>query len=320
MNSNIIMAKSRSKNPWPETVAVFEDYLYQRGKSTETINAYGYTLKAFGRFYQNELQKPGPYVSRLQETDFQAFIDYLRSTRYLTASSINRYIAGLRFFSHYALEKRLHKRNIGKDLRTYFVGTAKAPSRLAPQETRRLIAAVDLNTKNGKRDLAIMQLFIQAGLRVGEVARLVVNDVVLYKTTGHIRVMDEKTRSDRIVPLNASARKALKDYSEIRGEPSGSDPLFLSQKGKRISVKTIQYLVKKYLSAAGRPELSARDLRRHLACELFRKKKDLSVVQQVLGHRDPATTARYIQATSNEVAEALEKIPENVYHSESPKD
>ncbi len=314
------MANSRLKISWKEVVASFEEYLFQKGKAKETIKCYAHTIKAFGDFYGTELKKPGPYISRLQETDFKAFVDYLRSTRYLKAASINRYIAGLRFFAYYALEKGFHKRNIGVDLKTYFVGSIKPPSRLAPHETRRLITAVNLNTKNGKRDLAIMQLFIQVGLRVGEIRRLIINDVVLHKTSGHVRVMDEKTRSDRRVPLNASVRKALKDHLEVRSTDSSNDPLFLSQQGKQISVQTIQYIAKKYLSAAGRSDLSAQDLRRHLACELFRKTNKLQVVQQVLGHRDPATTARYLQLTDKEVSDALETISENVYHDQPPKD
>jgi site-specific recombinase XerD len=314
------MANSRPKNPWPDIVAAFEDYLHQTGKSKQTITAYGHTLKTFGTFYTNELQKPGPYVSRLQETDLQAFVDHLHTTRYLAAASINRAIAALRFFARYALENRLHKKDLARGLKTYFVGPGKNPSRLLPKETRRLIAAIDLNTKNGRRDLAIVQLLIQAGLHVGELPRLNITDVTLQKTKGHVRIVDEKTRSERMVPLNAPARHALRNYLAIRGAASGSDPLFMSQMGKRISIKTVQYLVKKYLSAAGRPDLSARDLRRHLACELFRKQKELPVVQQMLGHRDPATTVRYLRGTGKDLAAALEEFPENVYTNESPKD
>jgi hypothetical protein len=53
------MAKSRPKDPWPDVVAAYEDYLHQKGKSRQTITAYGNTLNSFGTFYTNELQNPG---------------------------------------------------------------------------------------------------------------------------------------------------------------------------------------------------------------------------------------------------------------------
>jgi integrase/recombinase XerD len=314
------MAKARPKNPWQDVVAAFEDYLHQKGKSKQTITAYGNTLKSFGTFYTNELQNPGPYVSRLNENDLQAFIDHLRLTRYMASVSINRAVAALRFFARYALEKHMHKKDFAHGLKTFPVSPGRTPSRLMPKEINRLIAAINLDIKNGPRDLAIVQLLIQAGLRVGEIPRLAITDVALHKQSGQVRVFDERTQSERMVPLNASARRALRNYLALRGAASGGDPLFISQRRKRISIQTVQFLVKKYLCAAGREDLSARDLRRHLACELFRKKKELPVVQQMLGHRDPATTARYLQKAGKDLSIALEELPENVFAHEPPKE
>jgi integrase len=199
-------------------------------------------------------------MSKLQETDRQVFVGHLRSNKRFAATSINHAVSALRNFSRYALEKRLHK-----------------------------------------RDLAMVQMLMQCGLRIGEMQRLSVNDVVLHRTSGHIRVRAEKTGADRIVPLNASVRHALHNYLAIRGEIS------------------IQYLIKKYLCLIGRPELSARDLRRHLAHELYAKTHNPPVVQQVLGHRNLATTARYVQATEEEIQAALEQLSENIYHNK-PQD
>lgn len=314
------MAKSRPKNPWPDVVAAFEDHLHQKGKSKHTITTYGNAMKSFGAFYTNELKKPGPYVSRLHDNDLQAFIDHLRLTRYMAPASINCAVSALRFFARYALDKRLNKKDFAHGLKTFPVSPGKSPSRLMPKEIRRLIAAVNLETKNGLRDLAIVQLLIQAGLQVGEIPRLAITDVVLRKRDGHIRVFDENIHSERMVPLNAPARRALRNYLAIRGAASSADPLFISQKRKRISVQTVQFLVKKYLCAAGREDLSARDLRRHLACELFRKHKDLSIVQQMLGHRNPATTARYLQGAGTDLSAALEELAENVHAHKPPKE
>jgi integrase/recombinase XerD len=308
-----------SLSKWNETLTDFENYLLQKNKARNSITAYLSTLKMFATFYQDELKKPGPYVSRLQETDLHAFVDYLRSTRYLAASSVNCAIAALHSFCRYLLEQQKHKRDIGKELRTYYVEPPPKSHVLSQQEVRRLITSVDLNTKNGPRNLAILQLMLQCGFRVGEITRLCYDDVVIQKTTGHVRVRDKKTLSERFVPLNASTRSALKKYLHICDTSSGTSPLFSSQHNKKISEKTVQYMIKKYLCAAGRSDLSARDLRHHFAIELYKSNKSLPVVQKILGHRNLATTARYIQPTDQELSEALEGLPGNVYHEEGSK-
>ena len=313
------MAKSQSQKTWDETLADFEDYLLQKGRAKNSVDTYAIILKSFGKFYRENLEKPGPYPSRLQETDIHSFIDHLRSKRYLAASSVNCTISALHAFSRYLLEKGKHKRDIAKDLRTYYVGFSLKSEPLSHNEVNRLVTSIDLNSRHGFRDLAIMQLLLQCGLRIGEITRLSVNDVMIRKNKGTIRIRDEKTRSDRFVPLNASVRSALKTYLDVCEKSSGNTPLFRSQKNKQISTKTIQYLVKKYLCAAGRSELSAGDLRHHFALGVYKNNKSLPVVQQILGHRNLATTARYIQPTEEELSQAVEKLPDNIYHGETQK-
>jgi integrase/recombinase XerD len=310
------MGHTSGKQQWTEIVSEFEEYLFHLGRSRNSIDSYGLTLKRFGHFYRTELKKSGPYVSKLQETDLQAFVDYLRSTQYLTASTVNTKIAALRAFTRYTLEKRLHRRDIARGLKTYFIQPSPQTARLTKGEIRRLVTAVNLNAKNGLRDLAIVQLLLQCGLRVNEVHNLCIDDVAINKKDGRIRVRDEKTRSERILPLNASARNAFKKYLAMRGDTAGIEPLFLSQHGERLAIKSIKHLAKKYLCMAGRPDLSARDLRHNLGRGLYEETKDITAVQHMLGHRSIATTIRYIKPTDKEIAAAVEQLPANVYHEE----
>jgi integrase/recombinase XerC len=314
-----IMVNQRPKT-WDDVVAAFQEELFRKNRSQETISAYTSTLKQFGIFYQEQLKKTGPYVLRLQETDLYAFIDYLRSTRYRALSSVNRAVATLHVFCHFIVEMRWHKRNIAKDLKTYRVGQRPEPKQLSSKEIRQLITSVNLNGRNGYRDLAILQLFLQCGLRVGEVSRLSVRDAEIHKTAGRLKVHDEKTRSERTMPLNASARSALQTYLDNRGEVSGSDPLFLSERNKRISTKTVQYLIKRYLCAIGRSDLSVHDLRHHFAMKFYNRVGKLTALQQVLGHRSITTTARYTQCTEKEIADAMEGLSDNVYPNDSQQE
>jgi len=307
-NEKIIPSHDRSPEIWDEALAAFENDLFRRGRSEHTIITYACALRAFPVFYRDQLKKPGPFISRIQETDFQAFIHYLRHDRHLSAVSVNRYIASLRAFSQFILVRGWHRRLIARDLKIYRIDVSKSPPRLSKAEVRRLITAVDLNGRNGTRDLAILQLFLQCGLRVSELVRLSQDDVALHKTIGTLCVRNEKGRQDRTIPLNTTVRQALYNHLDNRGPVTGSDPLFISERRQRMSIPTVQYLIKKYLCFAGREDLSTHDLRHHFAHEFFDRSGKLTATQQVLGHRDINTTARYARATDQEIQEAIDAI------------
>jgi len=298
----------RCPDDFAEVVAAFEHDLYRRGRSEPTVATYASALRAFAPFYRDDLKKPGPYVSRLQETDLRAFVDHLRDKRHLTATSVNRYVAALRAFSTFLLTRNWHRRLLARDLRTYRVAVSSEPTRLSKDEVRRLVGAINLNGRNGKRNYAIVQLFLQCGLRVGELARLSRDDVTIHRTVGRLRVRSDKGHAERTLPLNSTARRAIDDYLDTEHPVAGAAPLFLSEQHRRLSVKAIQHLVKKYLCMAGREELSTHDLRHHFAAEFYARSGKLTATQQVLGHRDINTTARYARATQEEIDKTIDAL------------
>lgn len=293
---------------WHEVTAAFENDLFRKNQSDATITTYGACLNVFGEFYRHQLKKPGPYAARLQETDLTVFIDYLRHDRQLTAASMNRYIAALRSFSKFLFVNRLHRKMLANSLKTFRVQAQAGVPRLSKAEIRRLVSAIDLNGRNGYRNLAIVQLFLQCGLRVGELVRLSRDDVTLHKTTGKVRIRDEKGRGDRVIPLNTTVRQALWQYLDTIGPVAGHDPLFISERQSRMSVAAVQYMIKRCLCQAGREDLSTHDLRHHFAAEFYARSGKLTATQQVLGHRDINTTARYAKATDAQIQGAIDAL------------
>jgi site-specific recombinase XerD len=315
LNEKKIPLKVHAPDTWDEALAAFENDLYRRGRSDHTVTTYSYALKAFGVFYRDQLKKPGPYVSRIQETDLLAFIHYLRHDRHLSATSVNRNIAALRAFAGFILVKGWHRRMIACDLKTYRVDSSKMEPPLSKPEVRRLVAAVNLNGRNGLRDFAILQLFLQCGLRVSELVSLMRDDVTLHKNVGKVRVRNEKGHQERTIPLNTTVRHALEDYLSARGPVAGEVPLFISERRQQLSIASVQYLIKKYLSFAGREDLSTHDLRRHFAIKFYEQSGKLTATQQVLGHRDINTTARYTRATETEIQEAFNALDDRAEQS-----
>lgn len=303
---------SRAALSWTEAVAAFEQSLHDCGRAETTIATYMSALRVFAGFYCDELEKPGPYVARLQETDLQAFVAHLREQRPLSASSINRFVVALHAFCQHAVEQRWMRRNVARDLRTYRPPLPATAPRLSLSEVNRLAASVDLHGRNGRRDLVIVQLLLHTGMRVRELSALAVGDVTLLTKTGKVRIRSDKAHAERVLPLNRAAFSALRAYLQSRGSPAVTEPLLVSERRGRMGVVTIQHHVKKLLTCAGRPDLSAHALRHHFAVQLYAKTGNLTAVQEALGHSSIVTTARYARATSQEIEQAVEALPGNV--------
>ncbi len=309
-------SQDRCPDDWSSVVGAFEQDLYRQGKSEVTIKNYASAIHSFGAYCIEKLNHAGPYVSRLTETDVFAYIDFLKKDRLLALPSLNRTIASFRSFALFLLVKQWHRHNIAQNLKHFHLASPGEPPSLSAAETRRLLTSIPLHGRNGLRDYAIVQVLLQCGLRIGEIARLVYGDLTLNRTNGRIRVRDEKGHSERIIPLNSIIRKALSHYLAIRGVLTDGDPLFCSERNKAISTRRIQHMVKKHLCAAGRQDLSAHDLRHHFAVKFYEKVGKLTAVQKVLGHRQITTTARYAQVGEKEIADAMEQLPENAYSGE----
>lgn len=299
---------SLNRDSWDEVVAAFESDLYRRGQSGSTIKGYGACLNVFSRFYQDYLKKPGPYVEKLQKTDCRAYINHLRQDRHLAVTSINRHIIVLRSFSKFIFAKGLTRELLAEGLKTYRPQAQKEISSLSKIEVRRLVATVNLNGRNGYRNLAILQLFLQCGLKVGELVRFSRDEVTLHKTTGKIRVCDEKGVLEREIPLNQTVRKALWDYLNTRGPIAGHDPLFVSERQRRMSIAAVQHMIKRMFCIIGREDLSTCDLRHHFAMEFYSRSGELKATQQVLGHSDINATARYAKVTEREIQETIDAM------------
>ena len=175
---------------------------------------------------------------------------------------------------------------------------------------RRLLAAPDVSTARGKRDLAILELLYGAAIRVGECERLDINDVDLSKELVMIR--SGKGRKDRMVPLIGRAKEAIDVYlrdvrPEIVKNPK-EQAVFLARSGERLRVKMIQSLVRAHAKAAGLDiRVTPHTLRHGCATHLLERGASIVAVQKLLGHAQVATTALYTQVSTKGLSAAISK-------------
>ena len=182
------------------------------------------------------------------------------------------------------------------------------PKYLTLEQSIELLNAVDGNNK--QRDYCILTLFLNCGLRVSEMAGLNYNDI---HSDGTMRVVG-KGNKERIVYLNSACIEAYNEYMKVRpiDEVKDKKALFISRNHRRMSVKTIQAMVYKYLEKIGLDSqgYSCHKLRHTAATLMYQQGGvDVRVLKEVLGHENLGTTEIYTHLSSEQMKNAADSNP-----------
>jgi integrase/recombinase XerC len=172
-----------------------------------------------------------------------------------------------------------------------------------------------LSHGTAKRNYALIQLMLQTGLRVGEIAALRHEDLRINERSGSVRVREGKGRKEREVPLNTTARKALRDYLDTLEVCDHHAPVFRSSRGTPLSVRAIQQSVSTIAARAGikRIPVSAHTLRHTFAVNYLKGNRgNLVELSNVMGHESLNTTAIYTRPSREDLSNDLERSPLNV--------
>lgn len=150
--------------------------------------------------------------------------------------------------------------------------------------------------------MAIIQLFLNTGLRLSELVSLDKLDVETSVRKGQVTVRRGKGNKARTVPLNKEARRALEKYLEERTD--NEEALFLSNRGKRISTRTVQHLIETH-------GFNVHALRHTFITSLVRNGQDISVIQSLSGHTSADMILRYSAPTTEDKQNAVENMWNN---------
>ena len=244
----------------------------------------------------------------------RAFLAHLQK-RSLSKRSMARALSAVRTF--YAW---LHRNDFVEDNPARSVGTPKLerhlPGHLDRAQVQVLFDALATRARSGRfndvRDLAIVELFYSAGLRVSELRG--VNRADLDLLAGLVKVRG-KGRKERIVPVGEPAQRALREYERVRDQLCariglGADrtAVFLSSRGKRMGVRAVQLAVTKWLSQVDEGAgLSTHSLRHTFATHLLDAGADLRAVQELLGHASISTTQIYTHTSVERLKQVYKK-------------
>lgn len=283
--------------------------------SPQTVKSNRVDLNLFKNFLKSKKQKSisGPVIM-----DFQY---YLKHQRHNCGASINRKIFTLRSYGNFLKQNDLP----GADALPFYdvlkirSGYRNRPNALSLKQIRLFFEHIDVNTILGIRDLAVYALMYQLGLRVGEIHRLNLQDIDLHYNV--ISVIG-KGNNPRSLHINRELSDILCQYLAVRDQFHNcwlTSALFVSKKGNRLAIRTIEDNFKKILFYA--PiyvafNVTCHTLRHSLASHLNDKDVDILVIQSILGHLSARSTEPYIHPSFDTIRKAMNKLPGVVFVKE----
>ena len=249
------------------------------------------------------------YTLRNKKNDIDKFINFMginknknlsldllrkflsESNEIYSKKSILRIISNLKSFFDYLVKNSFLENNLFNEINNPKI-EKNLPNIATINEIDKLIDIISESNKLGTRDRAIIELIYSAGLRVSEAQSINLEDIDFEINQAIIFGKGKKYRS---VIFGDKTKIVLRNYAKKRNPINEkTKAFFLNNKGERLSIRTIQHIVKKHMKAAGlNPDFHTHTLRHSFATHLMDGGADLRVVQELLGHSSPKTTEIY---------------------------
>jgi integrase/recombinase XerD len=268
---------------------IFLDYLaVEKGLAKNSLSAYSVDLRHFGHW----LNDARIAIDEVERVHIVKYFQSLRAAG-ISARSVARALAAIRGLFRFLVAERHLKNDPTENLENPKLWST-LPKSMQAEEVEALLAAPDRSTSEGLRDAAMLELLYATGLRVSELIKVRIDDVVM--DAGFLRTIGKGSK-ERIVPFGDTARDAILAFIEKgRGDfDKFADPhLFLTRRGRPMSRQSFWMKIVKYARDAGiRAHISPHVLRHSFATHLLENGADLRSVQMMLGHADISTTQIY---------------------------
>lgn len=264
----------------------FAEFLKGKKHSMATIVAYGKDIDQLITFLE-ELKKN--QVHEVTKEDLNSFLTQLSKTAY-TPKSISRKLNSTRTFYRF-----LKINEYVTDDPSLLVSHPRyelAPPRiLTPMEYRALRDAA----KDDPRMFAVIEILLQTGIRIGELANLRLDDI----QNDALRILPYEKHEERLVPLNRPAKEALKRYLTIRPQTK-ENRVFITKSGKPFLIRNIRTAVERYFRLAEIKNAKVNDLRHTFVAHHIKHGVSLVILSKILGHKRLSTTERYLDFIKEE--------------------
>jgi len=260
----------------------FVEHLESRRRAHATIVAYSKDIEQLVAFLTNAGKKDILTVSR---EELEAFLKKLAADSY-TPKSISRKINSMKTFYRFLKTTGVMTIDPASDIEhpKYDV---KPPRILSKLEYRALRDAC----RGDVRTHAIVELFLQTGLRIGELANLSLND--MHETELHVAA--QEGHIERMVPLNRAGREALDAWLKVRAAGAKSQALFITKTGRPLLIRNIRTAIDRYFKVAGIEDAKVNDLRHTFIAHHLMSGTPITTISKLVGHKRLSTTEKYLE-------------------------
>lgn len=269
----------------------FIDYLKKQGKASATILAYSKDVSQLVEFLSK--QSITQTTTVLTE-HIEAFKEYLADNNYI-AKSISRKLNSIKTFFKY-----LRAENLVTTDPAISVSHPKyeiAPPRiLSKMEYRSLRDAV----RNDSRIAAVVEILLQTGIRIGELARLELDDL----NEKEVKIGNHESHPERMIPLNQAAKKALEQYLNFRPKTK-TKSVFVTKTGRSLLVRNIRTILDRYFKVADIKDATVNSLRHTFIAHQLMAGASVLLVQKLAGHKRLSTTEKYLEKIKGEFEETI---------------
>jgi tyrosine recombinase XerC len=282
----------------------FLEYLrHERNASVHTIAGYRRDLAQFAG-YLDEKEIP---LRKADNIHIRGFMAHLHE-RKLKKSTLARKLAAVRSFYQFEVKKKWIAENPAKVVATP-KQEKRIPSFLSEEEMAGFLEVPPSGKPLDLRDQAALELLYATGIRVSELVGINLEDVSFGERLVRVR---GKGKKERLVPFGRVADERLSNYLKARprllGENIGERAIFLNYQGGRITSRSVERIVDKYIRlTAVKRKISPHSLRHSFASHLLSRGADLRVIQELLGHESLATTQKYTHLDLGRLMEVYRK-------------
>ena len=264
----------------------FVIFLKKKGRANATVIAYS---KDIEQLLEHAEKANKNLVHEIKLDDLESFIDGLRELKY-TPKSISRKINSTKTFFKFLLAEGYIEEDPATNLSHPKV-ELKAPRILSKMEYRALRDVV----RGDARTYAIVELLLQTGIRIAELAGIKTENIKFSETsTGSLHIPTQSSHTAREIPLNQTVQNAIQDYLKIRPKTKSSH-LFVTKSGRPLLVRNIRATLDRYFKKAEVRNVKVNDLRNTFIAEHLKQGASLTFISKIVGHKRLSTTERYLQ-------------------------
>lgn len=276
---------------------------------SKTLKAYKSDLFGLYRFIQQN------NITKINSKHLMLYVTYLKDKKKLKESSLQRKIISFKLFFNYLYVKRIIKCNYMKEINFKFKKGHRLPKTLNINNIKNLLGYITNYSKNELsdfkkryiiRDIAIIDILISTGIRIGELSSIKINDVSLEEKT---ILIHGKGKKERLLYFSSNATiKHIKEWLNIRNNGSlKTENLFVNRYGDCLSIHSVEAIYEKYRKLSDVPRSTPHYLRHTFATNLLNNGADIRAVQELLGHSNISTTEIYTEVSTNRKQEVLMK-------------